>query len=131
LSTSFGRRPVYIVSQLICFGSSIWRAKATTYNSFMGACILNGIGAGPAETIQPAVIADIFFLHDRGFWNTLYWVCHLQRNPVASFVTMRYWTHETIYERSCPFARIRVYNLSGHCGAHGDPVRDMIIMKTC
>jgi len=88
LSTSFGRRPVYIVSQLICFGSSIWRAKATTYNSFMGACILNGIGAGPAETIQPAVIADIFFLHDRGFWNTLYWVCHLQRNHVGSFVTI-------------------------------------------
>lgn len=56
LSTSFGRRPVYILSQLICFGSSIWRAKAMTYNSFMGACILNGIGAGPAETIQPAVI---------------------------------------------------------------------------
>lgn len=26
---------------------------------------LNGIGAGPAETVQPAVIADIFFLHDR------------------------------------------------------------------
>ncbi|KAK1816520.1 hypothetical protein LTR12_009111 [Friedmanniomyces endolithicus] len=77
LSTSFGRRPVYIVSQLICFGSSIWRAKATTYNSFMGACILNGIGAGPAETIQPAVIADIFFLHDRGFWNTLYWVFYM------------------------------------------------------
>lgn len=39
-----------------------------TYGSFMGACVLNGIGAGPAETIQLSVIADIFFLHDRGFW---------------------------------------------------------------
>ncbi|KAK5732526.1 hypothetical protein LTR17_010465 [Elasticomyces elasticus] len=47
-----------------------------TYSSFMGACVLNGIGAGPAETIQPSVIADIFFLHDRGFWNTLYWVIY-------------------------------------------------------
>ena len=77
ISTSFGRRPVYIASQLICFGSYIWRARATTYNSFMGACVLNGIGAGPAETIQPAVIADIFFLHDRGYWNTLYWVVYM------------------------------------------------------
>ncbi|KAK4937454.1 hypothetical protein LTR10_021906 [Elasticomyces elasticus] len=77
LSTSFGRRPVYIASQLICLGSSIWRAKAQTYGSFMGACVLNGIGAGPAETIQPAVIADIFFLHDRGKWNTLYWVVYM------------------------------------------------------
>jgi MFS family permease len=74
ISSSFGRRPVYICSQIVCVASSIWRAKATTYGSFMGACVLNGLGAGPAETIQPAVIADIFFLHDRGFWNTLYWV---------------------------------------------------------
>jgi MFS family permease len=33
----------------------IWRAKATTYGSFMGACVLNGIGAGPAETMQPGI----------------------------------------------------------------------------
>lgn len=43
----------------------------------MAACVLNGIGAGPAETIQPQVIADIFFLHDRGFWNTVYWVSYM------------------------------------------------------
>lgn len=74
ISTSFGRRPVYLLSQLINFGTSIWRAKANSYGSFMGACIVNGIGAGPAETLMPEVIADIFFLHDRGKWNTLYWV---------------------------------------------------------
>lgn len=39
IQTCFGRRPVLIFSSLICFGSSIWRAKATTYNSFMGACV--------------------------------------------------------------------------------------------
>jgi MFS family permease len=77
ISTSFGRRPVYLFSQLINFGTSIWRAKATSYSSFMGACVVNGIGAGPAETIMPAVIADIYFLHDRGKWNTLYWVVYM------------------------------------------------------
>ncbi|KAK4626077.1 hypothetical protein CLAFUW4_04855 [Fulvia fulva] len=87
LSTSFGRRPVYIISQIVCLASSIWRARSNTYASFMGACVLNGIGAGPAETIQPAVIADIFFLHDRGFWNTLYWVAYtgsLMVGPIVS-----------------------------------------------
>lgn len=73
ISTSFGRRPVFLLSQLINFGANIWRAKANSYGSFMGACIVNGIGAGPAETIMPQVIADVFFLHDRGKWNTLYW----------------------------------------------------------
>lgn len=76
LNTTFGRRPVYAVTQLINIGAAIWRARATSYNSFMGACILNGLAAGPAETMQPAVIADLFFLHDRGKWNTLYWVVY-------------------------------------------------------
>lgn len=79
ISTSFGRRPVFLLSQLINFGTSIWHAKARSYGSFMGACIVNGIGAGPAETIMPEVIADIFFLHDRGKWNTLYWVVYMIR----------------------------------------------------
>ncbi|QDS67833.1 hypothetical protein FKW77_007347 [Venturia effusa] len=77
ISTSFGRRPVLLFSSVLCMGSCIWRARAQTYGSFMGACVLNGIGAGPAETIQPSVIADIFFLHDRGKWNTLYWVVYM------------------------------------------------------
>jgi len=86
LSTSFGRRPVYLASSLVCFGSAIWRARAQTYGSFMGACVLNGIGAGPAETIQPAVIADIFFLHDRGKWNTLYWVTYMGSLMVSPII---------------------------------------------
>lgn len=53
----------------------------------MGACVLNGIGAGPAETIQPAVIADIFFLHDRGFWNTLYWVVYMGSLMVGPIIS--------------------------------------------
>ncbi|KAK4569420.1 hypothetical protein LTR86_003183 [Recurvomyces mirabilis] len=87
LSTSFGRRPVYIASQIICLVSSIWRGVAKDYSSFMGACILNGIGAGPAETIQPAVIADIFFLHDRGFWNTVYWVFYMGSLMVGPIIS--------------------------------------------
>ena len=62
----------------------IWRAVATSYGSFMGACVLNGIGAGPAETMQPGrascqlfanmivIIADVLFLHQRGFHLVMY-----------------------------------------------------------
>lgn len=87
LSTSFGRRGVYICSQLICLGSMIWRARAQSYGSFMGACVLNGLGAGPAESIQPAVIADIFFLHDRGFWNTVYWTAYMGSLMVGPIIS--------------------------------------------
>ncbi|KAL5116349.1 hypothetical protein ACEQ8H_005697 [Pleosporales sp. CAS-2024a] len=87
ISSSFGRRPVYLASQLINIGSSIWRARAKTYSSFMGACVLNGIGAGPAETTMPEIIADIFFLHDRGKWNTLYWVVYMGSLMVGPIIS--------------------------------------------
>jgi hypothetical protein len=38
---------------------------------------LNGIGSGIAETAQGTIIADIFFLHSRGKWNTLFWVANM------------------------------------------------------
>ena len=49
IQTSFGRRPVLIFSTLICLVSNVWRAVAKDYGSAMGACVLNGFGAGPAE----------------------------------------------------------------------------------
>ncbi|KAK7700336.1 hypothetical protein SLS57_012122 [Botryosphaeria dothidea] len=87
ISTSFGRRPVLFFSTLVCFASAIWRAKANSYASFMGACVVNGIGAGPAETMQPAIIADIFFLHDRGKWNTMYWVAYMGSLMVGPIIS--------------------------------------------
>ena len=53
----------------------------------MGASIVNGIGAGPAESIMPTVIADIFFLHDRGAWNTLYWTVYMGSLMVAPIIS--------------------------------------------
>jgi hypothetical protein len=41
-------------------------------NSFLGSAVLCGIGASPGETLGPVIIADITFLHERGFWMGLY-----------------------------------------------------------
>ncbi|KAJ5374477.1 Major facilitator superfamily domain general substrate transporter [Penicillium concentricum] len=76
IQTSYGRRPVLIFSTLICLVSNIWRAMATSYGSYMGACVLNGFGSGPAETSQPEIIADIMFLHERGAYNTMYFTAY-------------------------------------------------------
>ena len=55
MQTTFGRRPVLLTSTLVCLASNIWRAVAKDYRSFMGACILNGIGAGVAEVHKSAI----------------------------------------------------------------------------
>ncbi|CAD6579771.1 MAG: hypothetical protein ASARMPRED_009243 [Alectoria sarmentosa] len=54
--------------------SYAWKAEASSYSSFMGAAVLTGIAAGPAEALQPTIIADVLFLHERGLYNTLYFV---------------------------------------------------------
>lgn len=87
MSTCFGRRPVAILSTAICAVSSVWRARANSYDSFMAASVLNGLGAGPCETLMPQVIADIIFLHDRGKYSTLYFSMYfmsLMVGPVIS-----------------------------------------------
>lgn len=87
LAACLGRRPVAVLSSLVCACSSAWRARATSYASFMGACVLNGLGAGPCETLMPQVVADVIFLHDRGKYQTLYFSMYfisLMVGPIIS-----------------------------------------------
>lgn len=66
MANKWGRRPVYIFSYLIYFGTSIWLIFDKSYGGFLAARILMGFGAGAAETVAPISIADMFFLHERG-----------------------------------------------------------------
>jgi MFS family permease len=67
LTNKFGRRPVYITSYTIYFAVCVWLIFETRYSAFLAGRILLGIGSGAAETIAPLSIADVFFLHERGF----------------------------------------------------------------
>lgn len=60
----------------------------TGLGSLSDSARLNGFAAGPAETIAPAVIADIFFLHDRGKYNTLYFVTYFGSLMVSLHYTL-------------------------------------------
>lgn len=71
-SNVFGRRPTILVCGLICILANIWQAKVTSYNSFIGARVISGLGAAANESIMPMVIADVMFLHQRGLWMGLY-----------------------------------------------------------
>ncbi|KAJ9630008.1 hypothetical protein H2204_008812 [Knufia peltigerae] len=44
----------------------IFRRRAAPL--FLGARVLVGSGASPSETIAVQVVADLFFLHERGIW---------------------------------------------------------------
>lgn len=72
LVNKYGRRPVYVISYSIYLVCAIWAACTYSYGSFLAARILMGFGSGAAETMAPVLIADIFFLHERGFIMAMY-----------------------------------------------------------
>ncbi|KAB5513219.1 major facilitator superfamily domain-containing protein, partial [Coniochaeta sp. 2T2.1] len=76
LSNIFGRRFASISMGLLCVGSSIWVALAKSYGSLLGARILNGFATATSETLMVQVIADLFFLHERGRWMGVYFTMY-------------------------------------------------------
>lgn len=75
-SNIFGRRSTCLITGAIIVGSNIWQASAEGTSSFFGARILNGVGGAVNETVMIQVIADIFFLHERGKWMGVYFAAY-------------------------------------------------------
>ncbi|KAK5203328.1 hypothetical protein LTR41_010971 [Exophiala xenobiotica] len=94
----FGRRPVILACSLIVLAGNIWQATATSYNSFLGARLLSGVGAAANESIMAVVVADVFFLHERGRFVGFYFWCYfvglfigpIISGQVASHVSWRW-----------------------------------------
>lgn len=54
------------------FVSSIWPAVANSWASLFGARIVQGFAASSCEALGLAVVADLYFLHERGLWVGFY-----------------------------------------------------------
>ena len=66
LSNWAGRRPILLVATLLMTMSCMWAGLATSYESLLAARVFQGIGAGASETVAPAMVGDVYFLHERG-----------------------------------------------------------------
>lgn len=71
-SNIFGRRFTCIIFGVLTIGTSIWEALATSYPSLIGARVLNGVATATNESLMVQVVADTFFLHERGLWMGVY-----------------------------------------------------------
>ncbi|KAI0177953.1 major facilitator superfamily domain-containing protein [Pestalotiopsis sp. NC0098] len=65
LSAYFGRLPVMFYFLIVALATAIWCAAATTFESFMGARILNGFFSTCAQAAGMMFIQDMFFFHER------------------------------------------------------------------
>jgi MFS family permease len=72
MCNKIGKRPVLLLCTGIFFVSSIWSAVAKDWGSLFGARIVQGFGASASEALGPAIVADLYFLHERGLWVGVY-----------------------------------------------------------
>ena len=71
-SNVFGRRMTSLLFGIFVILTSLWEALATSHRSLLAARVMNGLSTATSESIMVQVVADIFFLHERGFWTGLY-----------------------------------------------------------
>lgn len=91
LALKFGRRPVYMSSNVLMGVACVWLGLATeaSYTPFVIGRAFLGLFEAPIESIVPSTITDVFFLHDRGEKVSLYGFSVLSGNelgPLVSFI---------------------------------------------
>ena len=58
----YGRRPIYLVSSLVLFGSGIWLALLSTYGQLLAAMIVSGLAGATSETLVQMTVRPILLL---------------------------------------------------------------------
>ncbi|KAK0659534.1 putative MFS-type transporter [Lasiodiplodia hormozganensis] len=61
-----GRRPVLLLTTLICTGAGIWSANFTGTAQWMLSNVLNGVGTSAYQAVIQLCVFDMFFVHERG-----------------------------------------------------------------
>jgi MFS family permease len=67
LLNKYGRRPVYIIAYILYFFMILGAGLSKTYAAELTTRTILGIGAGAGECLAPVTIADVFYLHQRGY----------------------------------------------------------------
>ncbi|KAK3660194.1 hypothetical protein LTR22_008201 [Elasticomyces elasticus] len=80
LANTFGRRPVYLVGNLVAGICNVAGGYSPSWAGLMATRAFVGIFAGSPATIGPATICDLYFMHERGFYMGV-WTFFLTNGP--------------------------------------------------
>ena len=72
LANVYGRRPVYLLGNLLTAGMNIAAGYCTTWPGLLATRAFAGLGGGSPAAIGAATICDMYFLHERGFYMGFY-----------------------------------------------------------
>jgi MFS family permease len=68
----YGRRPIYLLGNLLAAVTNIAAGYCNTWTGIMVTRAFNGIGAGSTVAIGAATICDLYFQHERGLYIGIY-----------------------------------------------------------
>ncbi|KAH7000796.1 major facilitator superfamily domain-containing protein [Ilyonectria destructans] len=63
----YGKRPTLLFSVVCAFVGTVWGGAAQSYNSLLGARVVQGFSVSMFESIFFAIVGDLYFIHERGF----------------------------------------------------------------
>lgn len=72
IAVKIGKRPVYLVTSIGLFITCFWAAEAKGFASLAVARVFQGFCMAPMEALVPASIADIWFVHERGYRTAIF-----------------------------------------------------------
>jgi MFS family permease len=67
-SNVYGRRPIYLLGNLLAGVTNVVAGNCTTWAGILATRAFNGIGAGSSVAIGAATICDLYYMHERGFY---------------------------------------------------------------
>ncbi|KAJ5160603.1 uncharacterized protein N7482_007607 [Penicillium canariense] len=71
-ANAYGRRPVYLLGNLIAAITNIIAGYCDTWAGIMITRVFNGLGAGAVIAMGAATICDLYFVHQRGVYMGIY-----------------------------------------------------------
>jgi MFS family permease len=72
LAVKYGKRPIYLITSVGLAVTCFWAAEAKSFGSFVAARVIQGLCMAPMEALIPASIADIWFVHERGYRTAIF-----------------------------------------------------------
>jgi MFS family permease len=71
-SNVYGRRPIYLLGNLLAGVTNVIAGHCTTWSGILITRVFNGIGAGSTVAIGAATICDLYYMHERGVYMGIY-----------------------------------------------------------
>ena len=72
LALQYGKRPVYLLSLLGLAAMNVWGPFIGSKSQWYGRSIITGFFASPIEALPEASVADLYFVHERGLYMSIY-----------------------------------------------------------